>query len=336
MSAYHYPPPRRRLPALAIAAGVVVVVLVALGVGLLLGGLMSRGGDSGPGAGVSPSASASGSASPSAVASSGDATAQPGASASEGAVPSPVVAAPEGLIPPGSVVRVTGDGLRMREQPSTDAALVQSLPVNQLLLVGFAPSIGEWGPVSAGGFVWYPVQRLADLTELPPLSEGPLGGESATGWVAAGDASNTFVELLPPRCPTRPVSLLSLEAMAPWEQLACLGNEPTTVEGTYGCGGCGGIRPGTFEPGWMAYPLHLGFLSADPDDGIGPFALHFSPDGPTPPEGAQIIRVTGHFDDAAAAGCTVAPGDPPVPIDERTAELYCREQFVMESCEGRG
>jgi hypothetical protein len=43
-----------------------------------------------------------------------------------------------------------------------------------------------------------------------------------------------------------------------------------------------------------------------------------------------------HFDDPAAAECTVAPGDPPVARDQRTAQLYCRARFVVESLEVLG
>lgn len=49
---------------------------------------------------------------------------------------------------------------------------------------------------------------------------------------------------------------------------------------------------------------------------------------------ASIVRVTGHFDDAAAADCVVAPGDPdPEPISDVLAELFCSQQFVVDSYE---
>jgi hypothetical protein len=317
-----------------LAIGLIAGLAIALG--FILGSIFNR--EDGETAGGSPSAGSSASApasesasiAPSAAASA-SASAAPAASA-----PAPVVAAPGGLIPPGSIVRVLTDGLRMREQPSTESTLVDNLPVDQLLLVGFAAQQPDWGPISAEGFAWYPVVRLGEQTDLPPLSDGPLLTNSAAGWVAAGDDAEAFVQLLDPRCPPRPVSLATLEAMQPWEQLACFGPEQITLEGTFGCGGCVGTVAGTFEPDWLAQPFPFGYLSVDPNARIGPFTMRFAPDGPATPAVGQILRVVGHFDDPAAAGCAVAPGDPPVPLDSLATALYCREQFVVESIEVTG
>jgi hypothetical protein len=313
-----------------LAIGLITILAIALG--LLLGFLF--GNRSGESAGDSPtstpSVSAAASIAPSASASaSASASVAPSASA-----PAPVIAAPEGLIPPGSAVRVLVDGLRMRESPSTEAELVEDLPLDAVLAVGFIHFRGDWGPVSEGGFEWYPVTRLADLTELPPLSEGPVspvGGLS--GWVAGGDETEDFVALLEPRCPPRPVDLRIVEAMLPWEHLACFGTEQIGLEGTFGCSGCSGVFAGTFEPSWLAFPFTSAFLSFTDGNRIGPFAMRFAPGGPEQPPPGTIVRVTGHFDDAAARGCTVSPGEPPSPVDARTAELYCREQFVVEILE---
>ena len=316
--------------------GIGLIAGVAIALGFILGSIFN--GDDGESAGGSPSASASASAPASGTASiapsaaaSASASAAPVASA-----PAPVVAAPGGVIPPGSVVRVLTDGLRMREQPSTESTLVDNLPVDQLLLVGFAAQRSDWGPIGVEGFAWYPVIRLGELTALPPLADGPLVTTSAAGWVAAGDDTEAFIQLVEPRCPPRPVSLATLDAMQPWEQLACFGPEQITLEGTYGCVGCEGPVPGTFEPGWLAQPSHSGYLSVDPNARIGPFAMRFAPAGPAAPTVGQILRVVGHFDDPAAAECAISPGDPPVPLDPLATGLYCREQFVVESFEVTG
>ena len=105
-------------------------------------------------------------------------------------------------------------------------------------------------------------------------------------------------------------ALATLEAMLPWEQLACFGSEQLTLEGPFGCGVCSGIFPGTFDPPWLAFPFSAAFLSVDPNARVGPFAMHFAPDGPAQPEHGRILRVVGHFDDPNALGCTVAPGEP--------------------------
>jgi len=178
--------------------------------------------------------------------------------------------------------------------------------------------------------------RLGELTDLPPLSDGPLLTTSAIGWVADGDDTEAYIQLVDPRCTPRPVSLATLEAMQPWEQLACFGPEQITLEGTFGCSGCAASVPGTFEPGWLAHPMNFGFLSVDPNARIGPFAMRFAPSGPPPPAVGQIVRVVGHFDDPAAGSCTISPGEPPVPLDPLATGLYCREQFVVESFEVTG
>jgi hypothetical protein len=313
-----------------LAIGLISILAIALG--LLLGLLFGNRSDETAGGSppASPSASAEASVTPAVSAS---ATASVSAAPSASA-PAPVVAAPDGLIPPGSAVRVLVDGLRMRESPSTEAELVEDLPLDAVLAVGFVHFRGEWGPVLEGGFEWYPVTRLADLTELPTLSEGPVSPvDGRSGWVAGGDETEDFVALLEPRCPARPVDLRIVEAMLPWEHLACFGTEQVLLEGTFGCGGCTGVFAGTFEPSWLAFPFTSAFLSVTDGNRIGPFAMRFAPGGPAQPPPGTIVRVTGHFDDAAARGCTVSPGEPPTPIDTRTAELYCREQFVVEILE---
>lgn len=314
-----------------LAVGLIVIVAVIIG---FLLGLIFRGPDGEAGQG-SPSASAS--ASVAAPVSSAPVASVPASVSPAASAPPPVVAAPEGLIPPGSAVRVQIDGLRMRESPSTAATLVEDLAVGRLLAVGHSRNRGDFGPVEADGFAWYPVIAIPDATELPPLSAGPILLEAVGyGWVAAGDGTEAYVQLVEPRCPVRPVNLAIVEAMLPWEHLACFGAEQMTLEGTFGCGVCSGIFPGTFEPAWLAFPFSGAFLSGDPNARIGPFAMRFAPGGPAQPVHGRILRVVGHFDDPNATGCTVAPGEPPVPLDATAAELFCREQFVVESIEETG
>lgn len=336
MSAYRQPRSQRFYPVIIVA----VILLGALGVGFFLGTILA-GGQGGtasgsPTLGPSNSAAASASVPPSATGAASASAGQSGQPAPSGPAPSPVVEAPDGLIPPGSAVRVLADGLRLRDGPSTDAALVQNLPVNQLLVVGYASQVPSFGPIAADGFTWYPVLRLGDLTELPELTSGLLESESASGWVAGGDASAPYVELVAPRCPPRPVNLATLEAMLPWEQLTCFGNETITIEGTFGCADCAPGRPsgGTFEPAWLASPDTSNFLSVDPEVRIGPLVVRVPPSVSGAPDDGARVRVTGHFDDAAASTCTIALGEPPTPIDAASAALYCREQFVADSIEG--
>jgi hypothetical protein len=228
------------------------------------------------------------------------------------------------------MARVVVDSVRVREEPSTSGNGVGTLERDELVALGFS-LVADWGPIEADGFSWYPVQALG-RTDVPPVTE-PLEGNQVYGWVAAGDDASPYLELVPPRCVEGEPDLALLQNLLPWEHLACYGDRSITFEATYGCGGCGGLFPGTFEPPWLTSPMNFHIVSVDPNVRVGPMAVRFSPDGPEPPEFASIVRITGHFDHPAAAGCTVAPGEPPSPIDSEVAELYCREQFVVDRYE---
>ena len=316
-----------------IGVALLSLVAAALLVAVLLGGddgtaqasptpSLTASTPSAPSVSASASAVASASAAPSAS--------QAPPSATEAPEPTPVVAAPDGLIPPGSVARVLVDGLRIRESPSTDATFT-SLAGGTLVSVGFSGHISDWGPIEADGLTWYPVRAFVTDT-LPDVPSPIQEASEAFGWVAAGDGTEPFIELFDPRCTLATPTLEIIQSLEPWERLACYGSESMTIEGTFGCGGCGGLFAGTFEPAWLAAPGGFDLLSVDPQERIGPFVIYF------PPEverlsGGEIVRLTGHFDDPAATGCVVSPGDPPAEIDERTAVLYCRERFVVESVE---
>ncbi|MEO8247039.1 MAG: hypothetical protein ABI622_07975 [Chloroflexota bacterium] len=315
--------PERRSPLLPLA----LVVLVALGVGFAGGVLLS--GDDGGTAVTSPTVRASGSGAAQLPGSPTTAT----TSSPVASGPPPVVARPDDVLPPGAAARVAVEVLRIRESPATDARLLDQLAAGQLVLIG--PAAVPDGPISGGGFAWYPVQRLGDLTELPALP-GEVPTDGVVGWAAAGDAEVAYLELVPERCPARPASLATVAAMLPWERLACFGSESLALDGVMGCPGCGGAAAGTFEPAWLAAPTGGIPISVDPATRIGPLAALLKPEGPAPPANGSIVRVTAHFDDPAAAGCVVAPGDPPEPIDSRTAALYCRERMVVDTLEVTG
>lgn len=252
--------------------------------------------------------------------------------------PTPVVAAPDGVLPPGSVARVIVDSLRVRQEPTTGAEQIDTLSRGDLVLLGYSFLNSGYGPIQADGVVWYPVSPL-DITELPDPT-APLESSTGGGWAAIGDGADLWVELVRPRCVDGDPDLELLQALTDWERLACYGDRSITIEGVLGCGGCGGLYPGTFEPGWLATPLNFNYFSVEPQNRIGPFHLHFSPDGPENPMEtgvAPILRVTGHFDDPAAADCSVATlTNGNQPLDETVTELYCRQQFVVDSYEVLG
>jgi hypothetical protein len=243
---------------------------------------------------------------------------------------------------PGAAVQVVVKELNLREKASTSSKRVRVLHRGDVLVISPLDSASfGYGPVRKNGFTWYPVvvtsYKNGTLPSLPTEPADFGGAEPTWGWVAADDGAQPFVTPLPPRCPAT-VDLASVQGMLPAERLACFG-APITLEGTYGCSGCGGAVAGTFKPAWIADPLSFGFLSVNPADRLGPLALRFPPKGPAEPPAGAIIRVKVHVDDARAMKCTMAePADSGamVPVDARTAILRCREELVVESYETLG
>ena len=247
------------------------------------------------------------------------------------------------VLPPGSAIQVRVAELNLRRNPTTSARRVEILERGDLLVV--SPSdfvIAGYGPISADGYTWYPVIKIDVFDgdgELDPLPTHPIpiGAELVSGWIATDDGEDRFVRQLEPRCPTT-VDLVNVSGMLPAERLACFG-APIVLEGTFGCGGCGGAIAGDFEPAWLASPMNFDFLSVDVSDGFGPLGLRFRPSGPARPEAGSIIRVTVHVDDARSTRCSIreaGEGDALIPVDAATAVLFCREQLVVDSYEVLG
>jgi hypothetical protein len=230
-----------------------------------------------------------------------------------------------GILPPDSLALVTVDGLHVRDKASLSGTLVGKLPKGTRVLVVGNPN--ALGPVTANGYDWYYILYRADQND--PSTE-------ILGWAAAGDAQAPYLATLKARC-----AQAADVALTAWEQLACYGNGPQTFEGTYGCGGCGGFAPGSFEPAWLADPIAGGFqvLTVKPGKGLGRLDMHFPPDkGLADPVEGSILRVVGHYDDSAASTCRIAPGPDgaQVAADQRAALLFCRERFVVDSYEQIG
>jgi hypothetical protein len=227
-------------------------------------------------------------------------------------------------------VRVSVATLNVRDAPTTGASTRGKMSEGDLaILRGF-------GAIRADGYVWYQASRISGLRgELPALPSDLLEGEfDLSGWIAVGDGSTTYATPLPARCPSA-TDLVSLSPMLPGEQLSCFGAETLELEGTFGCGDCGGYVPGYFLPLWLAHPIALGLLSADPEIRLGDLVLHFPPDVSEPAVGS-IIRVGGHFDDPRASSCSISTVEgsdlaEPVPIPSADAAQYCRQQFVVET-----
>ena len=336
---------RRRATPWALVIGIVVLAVLALVLAIIL--LTRDGGETAegsPGAGSpSPTATTSGAASPSAEASASPTAGASGTPAAS-AGPTPVVADPEGILPVGSIVEVVADGLRLRDAPSTDAAVVATVGAGEVLYLVTNPN--TLGPVEGDGYEWYIGMHAPGYRGWPnnlPGFDDPSGDQRVFGWFAAGNDAEPFVSLAPARCTDGEVTIQSLYGLTPWERLACLGDRQLTIEGTFGCGGCGGLAPGTFEPEWLSHPINFNILGppwAEGHDASESLVLRVPPDVVQfdTVEAGSVLRVVGHFNDPISAECVIAPGEPgsEVPADDGAAEWFCREQFVVESWENIG
>ena len=289
----------------AAGIGVTLAVLALLGVAVALGwALFTR---TPPPTGLAPSTQPSASnpaPSASALATSTAAPTYP--------LPStPAFPAPPGVLPADSRAVVTLRGLRVREGPGLDAAVRDTLPTGTVVEVD-----GQWGPIVVDGIDWYWV-----ITEDHLLS----------GYVAASSGGVRYLDLLPPRCDELQPTVARLTSHTAWERLACFGDRSLTLTGTYGCPVCGVEEPGTYEPRWLASPENLSYLGWP-----NTITLHFPPDsGSAGAANGSIVRVTGHFSDPVSTTCVIsdAPGQQGVPVDPVFAELWCREQFVVDLME---
>ena len=307
--------------------------LIAVSLAVVIAGCSNTPASSSPTAGPSQATAASPSAGSSLAP-----TLEPSPSAPPTLAPSPTPAIGTlDVFPPGAAVQVAVKELNLRARPSTSAKRVKILDRGDVVVVSPLDNVSfGYGPVKKNGFTWYPVivtpYKDGALPALPTEPVALSGAEPAWGWVAGDDGTRTYLNLVQARCPTT-VDLASVQGMLPAERLACFG-EPLVLEGTYGCGGCGGAVAGTFKPDWIASPLSFGFLSVNASERLGPLALRFPPKGPAEPPAGTIIRVTVHVDDSRATKCTMSElsdSGAPLPVDARTAVFVCREQLVVDS-----
>jgi len=175
------------------------------------------------------------------------------------------------------------------------------------------------GPVEAAGYEWHLVAPLMRADS----SRGPFG------WIArASREGEEWVRGVSAPCPAEPVDLAGVLALQPLERLACFGNDSLTLTApVITCGAGGG--PWTFDPSWL---VNVGGCGLALDATAENVLVYRVPPGGSDP-GSGPATVTGHFDDAAAAGCTVTSADPaayPAPSAEE-AVVMCRTEFVLGS-----
>ncbi len=171
------------------------------------------------------------------------------------------------------------------------------------------------GPVDDGGYAWYLVAPLFRADSVGPF-----------GWIAAADQDGEpWIRPIQPACP-RVASLAAVLALQPLERLVCFRNDTLTLSSEHvACGIASG--PWVGEPDWIAGLSGCGLA-------IGDDVLSVR----TRPGGRDIasslpgpVTVRGHFDDPAAATCTITSAEPELPAPPREhAVLMCRSQFVSE------
>ena len=283
------------------------LLIAASALGLLLTGCQGSS-ESAVAATVSAVASSSPSAEPDSPAPSPEPASPSATSSTSETAPPDVGNVP---LPPGSQARVTVD-LRLRTEPGLNAAITSKLAAGTIVDL-----IGPPWQRDADGYVW---RRVA---------VGSDSAERQGGWV--GDLpGGGFLTLEPANCPTGTVDLQEVINLTEWERLYCLHGEELVLEGSV-VTGFGGMILGSFEPSWLAHPFGFSGAIAAAD---GYMMYHLTPgiDRVSAPDGTRL-RLTGHFDDAAAESCRVATDEPPVPEPDALAISYCRERFVVTSVE---
>lgn len=226
----------------------------------------------------------------------------------------------------------TVDGLRLRAAPSIAADVVEFRVGNPAVTRIDAGQlvVALDGPVGNDGFNWYLLQVVGG---------GP--GSELLGWAATPQSGDAWLIPSELECPAAPPDLTAIMAMGPAAALYCSDGDDMTLEG-YVVTGFGCNVMGNFEPMWLAHPCaNMSFISPDPLGTIDrPAYLHYPAPGVTNPTltfgDDDIVRITGHYDDPAAADCVIEPADEPDPgeplfaaSDPAADVAVCRLRFVV-------
>jgi hypothetical protein len=245
---------------------------------------------------------------------------------------------PDAPLLPGAAIKVTVAELNVRAGPCTASEKFAPLKKGKLMILSSQP----FGPVKADGYAWYQVLYPPNVPneQLPALPERwfPDGTDTEFVWIAVTDGSTSFVKPVAMRCPTT-VDLENVQAMLPPEWLACF-DAPIVLQGTFGCGGCGGESDLISEPRWLAGPFEFDRLRIRWGDEFQyvSIPIHFKPEGPARPSEGSIVRVTVHVDDPAAQTCRFEwPSDNSAfVVPKEYAISWCRERFVVDTVEVTG
>lgn len=223
---------------------------------------------------------------------------------------------------------------------SGDGRAWQRADVPDVAFGGGVPSIVAVGNTAFVALGWYGNEG-GDERARPSISSDGLNW-TRTETEALGALPGMPSKACPSKDPTEAAQLISLadgypsipQAMWPF----CFQDRQLVLRGYVGeCGGCGGTTDYVTVPAWLLEPLGYArfWLRGTPGTaGLGELtiAVQINPKHPVriPPTGAHV-RITGHFDDPAAAGCRLIPGFgsvaalPPAGASVAT----CRQQFVV-------
>ena len=186
------------------------------------------------------------------------------------------------------------------------------------------------GPRIVDGDEWYQVQW-------------DQGASPAIAWARGTRDGRPLLAVVEPTCPPEP-TVRDLAWLTSAERLLCLGHRELALPGilvpeaaqTPRCAGADSeptaCPPQVGDPQWLT-ALSTWWLYGEggPSSAAPGLMVWFAPTVGVP-SNDQLLDVRGHFDDAAAAGCTLpaAPGEPSAesPVVQ---ELTCRERFVITS-----
>jgi hypothetical protein len=290
-----------------ILAGAAVTVLTVI----LLGRSPATAGDD-----ASPTVTAQ------ATASSGEPSSEPTASVSAAATPPPLA--------PDSIALVTVNDLNMREDPAAGAKSLGHLTAGTRVFV-------VQGPNQADGIGWYQIAQ-----ECRPHSSLCIAREGVgrIGWAAGSSSSgDQWLAPAPIQCPAKP-DLDALLAVDRLEVLACYGNQELRVQGVIWRPCCGYVGAVLYEPSWLSWPGGPPVLTPGGELTSRGIVLRIKPpDDLDYVRYADIVRVTGHFDDSAAQTCTIKldetfVDDPTLAVDPKDvayAPMGCRMEFVVDT-----
>ena len=170
----------------------------------------------------------------------------------------------------------------------------------------------------------------------PEMAVGLVGGDPATAPDAAIRAADNVVFPRPDRCPAEPLDASAIATLSRADRVGCFGGRDLTLRAwVVDPGeGYGGTCPGRI-PDWLQdCVLPVWLLRGTADNADPTAALHAlrRPDATGDLSGVgRWVRLTGHFDDPAAATCadTIASGfvEDPVPLASLVRD--CRTEFVV-------